>query len=99
MDSLAGWAVDISTTSASITDISDRLRSLEERGTIVYVMRTRSTLDYLFFNYLFLKIGLPLARFANGIDLTFFQGFGHYLKDRWDVSGGGRKLSPRVWTS
>ena len=54
-------------------ETENRLRETSKKGTLVYVMRTRSTLDYLFFNYLFLRVGLPLARFANGINLTFFE--------------------------
>ena len=55
-------------------ETENRLRETSKKGTLVYVMRTHSsTLDYLFFNYLFLRVGLPLARFANGINLTFFK--------------------------
>lgn len=57
----------------------EALKALPDQGQIVYVMRTRSLLDYLFFNYLFLKVGLPLARFANGLDLTFFRGLGRWI--------------------
>ena len=60
-----------------------RIRQLPEEGTVVYVMRTRSTLDYLFFNYLYAKNGLPLARFANGIDLTFYRGLGLWFRQKW----------------
>ncbi|MBU0552180.1 1-acyl-sn-glycerol-3-phosphate acyltransferase [Myxococcota bacterium] len=51
-----------------------RLVSLPSQGRLIYVMRTRSLLDYLFFNHLFLKLGMPLARFANGVNLTFLRG-------------------------
>jgi glycerol-3-phosphate O-acyltransferase len=64
-------------------DMAERLRSLPPRGQVVYVMWTRSLLDYLFFNYLFLKIGAPLAAFANGIDLSFFRGPGAWIAGRW----------------
>ncbi|MCA9539732.1 MAG: 1-acyl-sn-glycerol-3-phosphate acyltransferase [Myxococcales bacterium] len=60
-----------------------RLRALPEQGVVVYVMRTRSLLDYLFFNHLFLKVGAPLARFANGVDLTFLRGFGKWVAGKW----------------
>ncbi|HCP47446.1 MAG TPA: hypothetical protein DIU15_15500 [Deltaproteobacteria bacterium] len=43
------------------------IREAARKGTVVYVMRTRSRLDYLFFNYFALKHGLPLARFANDV--------------------------------
>jgi len=41
-------------------------------GSVVYVMRTRSLLDYLFFNSFFLRRNLPLAGFANGVSTTMF---------------------------
>jgi glycerol-3-phosphate O-acyltransferase len=57
-----------------IEDDSD-LREVHEagqRGSLVYVMRTRSLLDYLFFNTFLLRRGLPLAEFANGVSTTAF---------------------------
>ncbi|MGH0031016.1 MAG: 1-acyl-sn-glycerol-3-phosphate acyltransferase [Myxococcota bacterium] len=45
----------------------ERLRDLEKRGTVVYVMRYASRLDYFLFNTLFLREGLRLSSFANGI--------------------------------
>ena len=50
-----------------------RLRALEERGSIVYVMRYSSRLDYLLFNTLFLREGLRLSSFANGIHFTIYR--------------------------
>jgi glycerol-3-phosphate O-acyltransferase len=44
-----------------------RLRALERRGAVVYVMRYGSRLDYLLFNWLFLVAGLRLSSWANGI--------------------------------
>lgn len=49
-----------------------RIRSYREKGALVYVMYCRSTLDYLYFNHLFLHADLPLAQFATGIDLAPF---------------------------
>ncbi len=43
---------------------------------VVYVMRTRSLLDYLYFNHFGLKKGLPLARFANGVRTTLWAPIG-----------------------
>ena len=42
---------------------------LSRQGTVVYVMNSQSFLDYLYFNWVFLKLGLPLAWFTNGIRL------------------------------
>src|SRR5581483_433317 len=49
-----------------------QVRALGQSGTIVYVMRNRSLLDYFLINWLFVREGLPLARFANGISAWWF---------------------------
>ncbi len=43
------------------------IREAAKEGSIVYVMRTRSLLDYVYFNWLALMRDLPLARWANGV--------------------------------
>ncbi len=48
-------------------DEAARLRELGERGSVIYVMRYSSRLDYFLFNWLFLAAGLKLSSFANGI--------------------------------
>jgi hypothetical protein len=50
-----------------------KLRALEARGTVVYVMRYSSRLDYFLFNTLFLREGLRLSRFANGIRFYYYR--------------------------
>ncbi|MCH2171688.1 1-acyl-sn-glycerol-3-phosphate acyltransferase [Myxococcota bacterium] len=50
-----------------------RLRELEERGSVVYVMRYASRLDYFLFNALFLRKGLRLSQFANGIRFYYYR--------------------------
>lgn len=52
----------------------DTLRDASTRGTIVYIMQSRSLLDYLYFNWAFIKHQLPLAMFANDLSLTLFRG-------------------------
>ena len=49
------------------------LRELERQGSVVYVMRYASRLDYFLFNALFLREGLRLARFANGIRFHYYR--------------------------
>jgi glycerol-3-phosphate O-acyltransferase len=49
------------------TDVVEHLKSLEARGSVVYVMRYSSRLDYFLFNTLFLRHGLRLSSFANAI--------------------------------
>ena len=51
-----------------------RLKALEERGSVVYVMRYSSRLDYFLFNTLFLRHGLRLSSFANAIRSAFRSG-------------------------
>lgn len=50
----------------------DDLRQLEKRGSVVYVMRYASRLDYFLFNALFNRHGLRLSRFANGIHFYYY---------------------------
>ena len=51
----------------------DDLRQLERRGSVVYVMRYASRLDYFLFNALFNRHGLRLSRFANGIHFYYYR--------------------------
>ena len=46
------------------------LRQAEREGTVVLAMNHHSVLDYLYFNYIFRRLGLPLVFFANKISLT-----------------------------
>jgi glycerol-3-phosphate O-acyltransferase len=57
----------------------EHLRHLSRQGTIIYVMRYRSTLDYLLVNAILLREGLPLARFAPGISTVAFRPLGDLL--------------------
>ncbi len=49
------------------------LRDLETQGSVVYVMRYASRLDYFLFNALLLREGLGLSRFANGIRFYYYR--------------------------
>jgi glycerol-3-phosphate O-acyltransferase len=59
---------------------TDNIRDAAQRGTPVYVMQSRSFLDYLYFNYAFLKHELPLAQFANGVNTVWVRGPLSWLK-------------------
>lgn len=59
----------------------ENIRDAARRGNVVYVMQTRSLLDYLYFNYAFLKHGLPLAQFANAIHINWLRGFTFWFKN------------------
>jgi glycerol-3-phosphate O-acyltransferase len=60
-----------------------RLRALEASGTVVYVMRYASRLDYFLFNVLFLREGLRLSSFANGIRFWYYRPFWEALRILW----------------
>ena len=60
-----------------------RLRELEEQGSVVYVMRYASRLDYFLFNVLFLREGLRLSSFANGIRFWYYRPFFEALRILW----------------
>ncbi len=51
----------------------EKLRELESRGSVVYVMRYSSRLDYFLFNTLFAREGLRLSSFANGIQFHYYR--------------------------
>jgi glycerol-3-phosphate O-acyltransferase len=54
-------------------DTVARLRALESRGSVVYVMRYASRLDYFLFNVLLLREGLRLSGFANGLRFYYYR--------------------------
>jgi len=66
----------------------ERLRQLSRQGTIIYVMRYRSTIDYLLVNAVLVREGLPLARFAPGVSTVAFRPFREML--RWVYRWRGR---------
>jgi glycerol-3-phosphate O-acyltransferase len=51
----------------------ETLQDLESRGAVVYVMRYASRLDYFLFNWLFLREGLRLSGFANGVAFYYYR--------------------------
>ncbi len=48
----------------------EKIRELSARGTVVYVLRHRSFVDYVLLNYVLRRENLPLPTFANGIRST-----------------------------
>ena len=60
-----------------------KLRALEDRGTVVYVMRYASRLDYFLFNTLFRREGLRLSAFANGIRFYYYRPVLEALRVIW----------------
>ena len=59
---------------------AERLRELDRRGAVIYVMRYSSRLDYFLFNFLFLLRGIRLSGFANGIKFFYYRPFGEALR-------------------
>ncbi len=58
------------------------LRELAKRATIVYVLRTSSLLQLLYFNFRLSRLGLPIARVATGLGYRVFAPFA-----RWYLGG------------
>ena len=54
-------------------NVIERLKALEARGSVVYVMRYSSRLDYFLFNALFLRHGLRLSNFANSTHFYYYR--------------------------
>jgi glycerol-3-phosphate O-acyltransferase len=62
-----------------------RLRQLADQGTLVYVMRYRSLVDYFLVNYLLLREGLPLPLFTNDISSLWIRPFREVVVGLWDT--------------
>lgn len=52
------------------------VRDADSRGTVVYVLRNLSFVDFLALDYFTKKLGLPRVRFANDLGLWVFEPFG-----------------------
>ncbi|MCG8553731.1 MAG: 1-acyl-sn-glycerol-3-phosphate acyltransferase [Proteobacteria bacterium] len=61
---------------------SAAVRDAAARGTVVYVMRSISFLDFLCLDYLVKQLNLPLVRFANDLGLWLLEPFGKGRR-RW----------------
>ena len=64
-------------------EAQERLNNVPKDGEMVYIMRNRDTVDYLIMNHVLKRYRLPLAGFANGIDLTFFRSFTKWFFQFW----------------
>jgi glycerol-3-phosphate O-acyltransferase len=69
----------------------EHVRQLAQQGTVIYVMRYRSAIDYLLVNTVLVREGLPLARFAPGVSTWWFRPVGDWL--RWFLR---QRRAPRV---
>ncbi len=64
---------------------AEEIRKASERGPIVYVLHTRSILDWLALNRALNGRRLPLAKFTNGHRSTVWAPFRVMLKEWWDA--------------
>jgi glycerol-3-phosphate O-acyltransferase len=69
----------------------ERVRQLARQGTVIYVMRYRSAIDYLLVNAVFLREGLPLARFAPGVSTRWWRPVGEWLRRPWGRGAAARQ--------
>jgi glycerol-3-phosphate O-acyltransferase len=74
-----------------------RLRELESRGAVIFVMRYASRLDYFLFNELFIREGLALSRFANGIHFHPYRPLAPYLRAVFSRERGFTQEEERAW--
>jgi glycerol-3-phosphate O-acyltransferase len=75
----------------------EAIREAAAVGTPVYVINAHSRLDYLYFNYAFIKFGLPLVYFANEISMMLFKPVSEVFRLCCSrlLGRDGRKLSDR----
>src|SRR6266852_2302329 len=59
-----------------------QLAELSRKATLVYVLRSSSLLQLLYFNWTLWKLGLPIARAATGLGYRIFSPFA-----RWYLGG------------
>ena len=64
-------------------EVVERIRELGAEGSLVYVMRYRSVVDYLLVNAVLLREGLPLARFAPGISTLWWRPLRQAIRWLW----------------
>jgi glycerol-3-phosphate O-acyltransferase len=61
-------------------ELVERVRQLASQGAVIYVMRYRSTIDYLLVNIVLQREGLPLARFAPGVSTRWWRPIGQLIR-------------------
>jgi glycerol-3-phosphate O-acyltransferase len=57
-------------------ELVERVRQLASQGSMIYVMRYRSAIDYLLVNVVLQREGLPLARWAPGLSTAWWRPIG-----------------------
>jgi len=69
----------------------NRIQELHQEGSLVYVMSSQSLLDYLYFNWVFLRKKLPLAVFGKGMRMWPFRSMLTMFKSMFRWVFGRRK--------
>ena len=64
---------------------AEAIRRASERGPVVYILHTRSKLDWLALNRALNGRRLPLARFSNGMRSTIWAPFRTALREWWQA--------------
>jgi glycerol-3-phosphate O-acyltransferase len=74
---LLGWLYDRIFSSIEVDDTwSARVREADARGTVVYVLRNLSFIDFFALDHLTKRLGLPEVRFANDLGLWVLEPMG-----------------------
>ena len=66
----------------------ERIQEAAREGQVVYVLASRARLDYVYYNYRFLRDGLPLSRFMPGLSMLRHQPFHYWFKYLWERARG-----------
>ncbi|MBI4514860.1 MAG: 1-acyl-sn-glycerol-3-phosphate acyltransferase [Deltaproteobacteria bacterium] len=64
-------------------EVAAHVRELAERGTVVYVMRYRSLVDYLLLVFILLREGLPVPQFVNDIPALLLRPLREIVGTLW----------------
>ena len=75
---------------------ADHVRELAERGTVVYVMRHRSLVEYLLVSWVLLREGLPMPQFANGVAPFWLRPLDRLLPALWRRISRRQFLAPEL---
>jgi glycerol-3-phosphate O-acyltransferase len=79
-----GWLFRKAFSSVRIAPGSvDHLRELSEKGTVVYVMRQRSLVDFVLVTTVFLREGLPPPEFATGLSTFWLRPITEVVAALW----------------
>ncbi len=75
----------------------DRIRDLSRRGTVVYVLRQRSWVDYLLVTYVLEREGVPAPSFANDMRALWMRPLSSIARGLWQSFSQLRPRSRELW--